>query len=493
MNPLPASSYSSLIYYRLIALWVLVEALLGGIIHGLKIPVSGLIVGGCAVICISLIGWYRPAKGAVLRATVVVAIFKMMLSPHTPPPAYIAVFFQGLMGELLFRKQRFYRVACFALAVLTLLESALQRILVLVIVYGNGLWQAVNDFINGLTKQSVPADYSRLIAGGYVMVHVLAGVLIGWWAAVLPSRLRQWSSEETNRLAIREGTVPAGTVPSRRRRWLKKGLLIVWIVLVLLYVQSVTGIGAPLLPASKVVQLLIRSLLIVLSWYFLLGPLLRRWLHRWLQRQQQRHAADIRQVVELLPATQALVRQAWRQSAGHKGWKRMMMCMKLVLVNALYPAMRPVTILTGPVHTGKTTALLQWSQGRGDVQGILTPILEGRRVFLDVHTGNNFGMEAAAGETATLNIGRYVFSQSAFEKASQLIRDAKQPGWLVIDEVGPLELQGQGFAAVLKEVLQQPVPGQHLLLVVREGLVEKVKEAFELQGIIIIRDVTELV
>ena len=173
-------SYSSsgvgAIYYRLIALWVLCEAMLGGIIHGLKIPVSGLIIGSCAVLCISLIAWYVPNKGAIIKATLVVAIFKMMLSPQAPPPAYIAVFFQGTLGELLFfRNRKFYSLSCIILALLALLESGLQRILVLTIVYGNDLWTVINNFINGLTKQKTTTNYSQLIAGGYVLLHC-------WWA-----------------------------------------------------------------------------------------------------------------------------------------------------------------------------------------------------------------------------------------------------------------------------------------------------------------------
>src|SRR5436190_14786354 len=138
------------IYYRLIALWVLCEAMLGGIIHGFKIPVSGLIVGSCAVICICLIAYYVPAKGAIIKATIIVAVFKMMLSPQAPPPAYIAVFFQGCLGELLFWNRRFHTLSSILLAMLALLESGLQRILVLTIVYGNEFWKAINDFINGL-------------------------------------------------------------------------------------------------------------------------------------------------------------------------------------------------------------------------------------------------------------------------------------------------------------------------------------------------------
>src|SRR5258707_13313612 len=123
MNQQETAGSDKLIYYRLIALWVLCEAMLGGIIHGFKIPVSGLIVGSCAVICICLIAWYVPAKGAIIKATLIVAIFKMMLSPQAPPPAYIAVFFQGLMGELLFWRKKIFPLACVLLGILALLES----------------------------------------------------------------------------------------------------------------------------------------------------------------------------------------------------------------------------------------------------------------------------------------------------------------------------------------------------------------------------------
>mgnify|MGYP000349605185 FL=1 len=122
------------IYYRLIALWVLCEAMLGGIIHGLKLPVSGLFVGGAAVIIISLMAYYTPQKGSILKATIIVAIFKMMLSPQSPPPAYFAVFFQGLLAELVFFNRKFFTLSCFLLAVLSMVESAIQRILVLMII-----------------------------------------------------------------------------------------------------------------------------------------------------------------------------------------------------------------------------------------------------------------------------------------------------------------------------------------------------------------------
>ena len=60
MNQQETRGIDKLIYYRLIALWVLCEAMPGGINHGFKISVPGLTAGSCAVICICLIVYYVP-------------------------------------------------------------------------------------------------------------------------------------------------------------------------------------------------------------------------------------------------------------------------------------------------------------------------------------------------------------------------------------------------------------------------------------------------
>jgi nucleoside-triphosphatase THEP1 len=487
-NPVP------LIYYRLIALWVLNEAMLGGIIHGLKIPVSGLIVGSCAVVCICLIAWYVPVKGAIIKATIIVAVFKMMLSPQSPPPAFIAVFFQGLLGELLFWNRRFFKLSCLLLAVLALVESGLQRILVLTIIYGNDLWKVINDFINGLTKQKTAANYSLLIGGGYVLLHLITGLVAGWWASILPGRITKWSKEEGNKIIITNNTDATLPIKSKRRKRIRKGLLIVWIILVLLYIQSYFKIGTPLLPSHISLKILLRSIIIVLSWYFIIGPLLKQILHYWLQKKKTRSQQDIEQVLQLLPATQQLVALSWRRTTGKKGWKRITACSKMILVNALNPTIAgKVFILTGPVETGKTTSIVKWSEKRNDVFGILTPVVNGKRTFMNVHARHLFDMEATKEETEVLFVGRFIFSKTNFNKAITIIRNSMdKEGWLVIDEIGPLELREEGFCKVLKEVLKNENAGQTILLVVRDGLVGAVKEYFQLNNAVVLNTISEL-
>jgi nucleoside-triphosphatase THEP1 len=484
------------LYFRLIALWVLCEAMLGGIIHGFNMPVSGLVVGSCAVTCICLIAWYVPGKGAIIKATIIVAIFKMMLSPQTPPPAYIAVFFQGLLGELLFRRNhRFFRLSCIVLAVLALLESGLQRILMLTIVYGNDIWKVINNFINGLTKQKVSTNYSLLIGGGYVLLHLVTGLAVGWWASVLPGRIETWSRNKQLSILVEEGENTAVPVISRRRRRMKMGLFIIWVLLIALYVQSYYKIGTPLLSSHISLKIFLRSIIIVFSWIFIVGPLVKKLLHKWLQRKQTQWQQDIRDVLRLLPVTQQLAAKSWKQAAEYKGWKRVINTAKLVLVNALHPVIADkIVLLSAPIHSGKTTSLVKWSANRADVYGILTPEVSGKRMFMDAHSRQLFLMEAKEGDAEIITVGKFVFSKSNFEKANQIIREgSSKKGWLVIDEIGPLELRGEGFSPVLKEVLA--IRQEKILLVIRDkdDTVEKVKQYFGINNAAVINSIDEAV
>jgi len=141
---------------------------------------------------------------------------------------------------------------------------------------------------------------------------------------------------------------------------------------------------------------------------------------------------------------------------------------------------RVIYILTGKIQSGKTSALIKWSAGKTGVFGILTPVMDGCRFFMDAHSRIQFRMEAGETEKAILSTGRYNFSKAAFEHAAEIIRQSiNKNGWLVIDEIGPLELRKKGFHRVIKESLKNH--RAKLLFVIRENLVGEVTELFELK------------
>ena len=131
---------------RVTALWALSEAALGGALHAFKIPFTGLFIGGSAVLFITLIFFLSEKRGAIIKATILVMIVKALVSPHSPINAYIAVAFQGICGEVLFSLIKRREMAALLLGILSLLQSAFQKIFVVTLVFGRSIWEAIDLF-----------------------------------------------------------------------------------------------------------------------------------------------------------------------------------------------------------------------------------------------------------------------------------------------------------------------------------------------------------
>ena len=137
-----------------------------------------------------------------------------------------------------------------------------------------------------------------------------------------------------------------------------------------------------------------------------------------------------------------------------------------------------VLVLTGPLHGGKTTflerRLAAWASRGLTCRGFLSPAVmdrDGRRGYdlLEIGTGRRRPYLRREGEAGTESVGPYVFVPSTIERARSIIRAADPSAVLVVDEVGPLEIQGGGLWPDLRAALARP--GQTALLVAREGIV----------------------
>lgn len=153
------------------------------------------------------------------------------------------------------------------------------------------------------------------------------------------------------------------------------------------------------------------------------------------------------------------------------------------------PNNKQIFIFTGPIRSGKTTALTRWAAAVA-AKGILTPDNEtGRRMLHCLSSNRQLALELPAyTEEDGISVGRFFFSRKAFGAGQQqLLRDMEEdPPWLLIDEVGKLELQrSEGFEPALSHILQRYQSGLmqgRLLLVVRDSLLEEALRYYNLQG-----------
>jgi nucleoside-triphosphatase THEP1 len=141
-----------------------------------------------------------------------------------------------------------------------------------------------------------------------------------------------------------------------------------------------------------------------------------------------------------------------------------------------------VIIFTGKIQTGKTTLLQQFCKEINDVAGIITPIVNGKRVFYDI-AGNIFFTMKANENEKIVAVGNYLFSKTAFIKANKILLNAVKINhlrYLIIDEIGPLEIrQQQGFYNSLIKILSSSF-NYTLIMVVRQSLVDDAISTFNL-------------
>ncbi|MEJ8757902.1 hypothetical protein WG947_12885 [Pontibacter sp. H259] len=321
------------VFYRITALWALSEALLGGVLHALHLPGTGLFVGGAAVLCISLLAHFCPDRKAILKATVLVLLIKGILSPHTPPGAYLAVSIQGGLGYLLFQSKRYFKISCFLLGILTQLQSALQRLVVMVFMFGADLYQVAHGFVNYILKKAgfPEGEYVLYIVLAYLGLHVLMGVLVGWIAGRLPDKLKQ--QQVVNFPELKAGSIQELTAGKPKTGRGKKSLItLVSIVSVIL----IAGLYVGILSYNTAYTILLRGVLVLVLWVWVISPFLKKILLKWSHTRKTKLANELSQVLDLMPFIKLLVINCWASLSGHSLAYRLLLFPKRFIAYLLY-------------------------------------------------------------------------------------------------------------------------------------------------------------
>jgi nucleoside-triphosphatase len=147
-----------------------------------------------------------------------------------------------------------------------------------------------------------------------------------------------------------------------------------------------------------------------------------------------------------------------------------------------------IYIFSRPVHSGKTTELLEWCNLQNNIYGVLMPDVNGNRKILNLDTKEIFDAECIDIVNTTpsiTSIGKFNFYTEAFEKANSILMYAlsQNPNWLVIDEAGNLELNGKGFYTSIVKAIDffSDTTSGNLLITVRDSLCKEVISFFNIK------------
>ncbi len=295
---MPLQDNQTSIQTKLTALWALSESGLGGFMHALKIPFTGFFLGGFAIVIISLIAHHTQHKSkSILQATLLVVLVKALVSPHSPPMAHIAVAFQGLSGLTMFKLIPNTRLATALFGLIALMESAIQKFLVMTLIFGQSLWEALDLFVKAILKDfsfMTNFSFSFWLITLYTCVYSIWGLIVGIWAGSLPKQLYHKSDEVLFQLQNLKYTQHDLLAYKKSKR---KGKLIgaFFLLLFIVSVFAMQGLG------GKAFYAIARSLAALLLMFYVLNPVLKWSIQKWANKQQHQHKQTLAQLVDLMP------------------------------------------------------------------------------------------------------------------------------------------------------------------------------------------------
>ena len=312
---------------RLRAFWSFSEAGFGGVLHITRLPFKGIFIAGAATLFISLIANFSKLKGEILKSALLVIVIKFLVSPHTPITAAVAVFAQGLVGELFFFSKKLKKILVPAFAMFIQLITAVQKIIIVTVLFGENFWITLDDFSNSLLNKFISVErieFSILVAGAYVIIHVLAGLFLGFFILKLLKRIEENGNNINSQLNGKVAEVLSFENTSQRKHWFQKPS---GVMILLFFVALLTfSFFVPEWSDSKLTEILlmmVRALIIVLLWLFLVSPLLRKIFSKLISKQKARHLVEIDRILRLFPQMKEIVSYSWRNSKGFSGIKRL--------------------------------------------------------------------------------------------------------------------------------------------------------------------------
>ncbi len=299
---------------RLTALWAVSESGVGGLFHALKLPFSGLILGSFAVMIVTFLASHSDRKfRTIVQSTLTVVLIKAIVSPHSPFTAYVAVLFQGLAGALIYSLFRVNYLSSVIYGIIALMESALQKLLMLVLIFGKNLWEAFQEFFTSLAKQFGLQGLEHLpllIVGVYCLIYFCGGIVAGVYSISFPDAIRKRAEQLRNQTV----TVTASEIPKRRKNQKMKLLGTLSILFFIVMVFAFSG------SVNRAVYSLLRTFAALGLIYMIINPLFTYFLNRWKESTKKKNQGKLQAVLAYVPTFRNHARMAYHYAEGESSY-----------------------------------------------------------------------------------------------------------------------------------------------------------------------------
>ncbi len=519
----------------LASLWAAIEIVVGSFLHNLRIPLSGTLLAAAGVFI--MIRGYRmwPEPGLLWRTALVTAAMKSISPSAIILGPMVGIFMEGFWMELMLRLWRGRWPAFLLGGALAVSWSLIQKALVLLITFGWNIMEIYHLLYSSISRKLGVDDFGALdlvllvfiidlcfgaIVGGLsygIQFHETAhhGIKPILGDPTLPNPLTRPVEKEQryslgllilNLVLLPLGFLAIRSIPMEysaalltlyvvwnahryRRSQARLRRPRFWIGMILIMLLSGLALGV-LNPSADWrtgilagVDMIIRAILII---FFLSALSIEIRNPRILKRLSSHGLGPFLQAVSAgfstLPAFAGILaeqRGTWRNP-------RPVIQLLFDTLQVSDPTEKQpqvmITLLTADQGAGKTSflqgAVERWRQEGVRVGGFLslgvgTPGQRESYDLLDLTVGTRIQLCQRSETGSGPRTGSFQFSESALAKGNSILREPGAIDLLVVDEVGPLELGGDGWWPALVEQMDTPM---NQIWVVRSSLVEEVRD-----------------
>lgn len=320
------------------AIWAFSESVFGGIMHALKTPFTGLILGGLAIISLSLINELIENKRELLKVTFLVIMIKFLFSPNTPFTAHLAVLMQGLFAYVIFSFIKSRTISILLLSFLSEIWSASQKIVITTLFLGMNFWYSIDEISRYMAKVSgfnLGNDFSMslFLIGLYFLLHLAGAGLFSFITIRLPGYIEKHQNRiekiyfdyiQKNESELNFVT----SIPQNRAKksWYKKPGRLVF-VLFLIFVSVLTLIDPTLkkILLLDIISMIVRAIILIYLWFKVISPFLVNQLMKVLRKSKYingNQMKTIEEIKELFPGFRTKINLAWEIHSNQKRLNR---------------------------------------------------------------------------------------------------------------------------------------------------------------------------
>jgi hypothetical protein len=312
---------------RLSALWALTEITLGGVLHALRIPLTGLLVGSTALACVYLIAITTSQYRSILKSLSAVMAIKMMSSPQASPFSYLAMSAQSLCCVPLAGPRGRSRIWVTVMFLLASFYSPLQKLAILYVTFGHqGLSVVLGELRDWVAPSLTTTEFLFFPVALWFGAHLATGFFLAKW-------LHRWTTSGRDRLELQDEwkRTETTTLPlqSPSQVFSLRHIASSTVIVIALSILFFFGSDLP-----TWFHVLWRPLLIILCWQLIIRPLITILSRRWTSTTGS--DGNIRAVMDEFPRMWSILSFAQKKSIVVSGWtSRVRTFLRVILLLSL--------------------------------------------------------------------------------------------------------------------------------------------------------------